>query len=106
MAKKATAEVTPIPAPTSGMDPSAPGTTAPATNAAPAAVRTRTVKPKIYMVLDEINKIELPVKALTRSRAISYCAEATFKARLAGTDDLIKLGASGAEIHDATKETD
>jgi len=103
MAKKAAAPAA-IDAPDSGLQPSAPATaTAPATSD---AKRTREVKAKIYMVLDTINKTELPVKALTRSRSISYCAEATFKSRLATSEDLLKLGASGAEIYDATKEAD
>jgi hypothetical protein len=90
-----------------GMEPSAPGTADTTPSNAPAdtvAARTRDVKPKLYIVTDEAKKTEVPVKALTRARAISYVAEATFKARLATMDEVLAMGQKGVEVYDATTE--
>lgn len=103
MAKK-TAAPAPIDAPASGLEPSAPGTNAPAPAAAPAA-RTREVKPKLYIVIDERAnpQVEVPVKARTKAGAIAFVAEATYKARLASMDEILAMGQKGVEVFDATK---
>lgn len=85
------------PPPAALVEPSAP---APAAS----AKAPRVLKAKVYIVLDEKSKKETPVKAKTKSRAIAYVAEAQFKAKIASMDELLELGRSNAEIHDATTE--
>jgi hypothetical protein len=98
MAKKKDEGAAPLDVPTTGMEPTLPGIEAPPV----AVVRTRDVKPKLYIVIDEAKKTEVPVKALTKARAISYVAEATYKARLATMDEVLAMGQKGVEVYDAT----
>jgi hypothetical protein len=101
MAKKKDEGAAPLDVPTTGMEPGAVGFGGEAA-AVVAAVRTRDVKPKLYIVIDEAKKTEVPVKALTKARAISYVAEATYKARLATMDEVLAMGQKGVEVYDAT----
>jgi hypothetical protein len=100
MAKKKDEGAAPLDVPTTGMEPGAPGADS---GGEPVIIaRTRDVKPKLYIVIDEAKKTEVPVKALTKARAISYVAEATYKARLATMDEVLAMGQKGVEVYDAT----